>query len=142
MIYSKKDKVELVKKIMNVIHKISKISGLSMNSIGHWIRSFHFTAPFFCLFAIIYGPLYIIILTVLFLLSVISFFFIFNGCILSRLEMEILKDEYCITDPALEICRLNITNINRYRISYVVVSIYVLLSIFIIYLRFLKKNDF
>lgn len=139
MIYSKKEKMELVKKIMNVIEKISSISGLSMSSIGRLIRATHISMPYFFLFALIYGPFYIAVIVPILLFIIILMFFILNGCIMSQVEMDILKDGYCIADPTLEILRMEINKRNRYRISYVILASYVVMTAFIMYWRFIKN---
>lgn len=139
MIYSKKDKVELVKKILAGFDKFSSFTGLSRMSIAQSIRSFHFSSPFFVLFILAYGPLYMVIGAICFLLLIYTFFALFKGCILSRLESELLDDSFCITDPTLELLRMSLTNKNRYIISYIVGSIYLLTAVVIIYSRYFRK---
>ena len=45
MIYSKNDKIELINKILIYFDKISYITGLSTQSIAHFVRAFHFSSP-------------------------------------------------------------------------------------------------
>jgi len=142
MIYSKNDKIELINKILIYFDKISYITGLSKKSIAHIIRAFHFSSPLFILFIIYYCPLYLVIISIIFLIIIYTFFLLFNGCILSRIESEILNDSFCITDPALEIFRFQITNKNRYNISYIIGIIYLLLVFLIIYKRYLYNLKF
>ena len=139
MIYSKKDKVELIKKILASFDKFSSFTGLSRMSIAQSVRSFHFSSPFFVLFILGYGPLPMVIGAICFLLLIYTFFALFRGCILSRIESELLNDSFCITDPALEVFRMNITNKNRYKISYIVGSVYLLTVIVIIYFRYFRE---
>lgn len=140
MIYSKKEKTELVKKILKKFDKICELTGLSRKSLGNIIRTLHNSLPFFLLFFIAYGPLPFVIFSVIFMLLIYSFFIKFNGCILSRLELEIFNDNFCLPDPALELCRMDVTNKNRVIISYIVGSIYLCIFIFILYLRFFYKK--
>ena len=140
MIYSKKEKKELVKKILIKFDKICKITSLSKKSLGNIIRTLHNSLPFFLLFFIAYGPLYFVIFSVILILLIYSFFIKFNGCILSRLELEIFNDNFCLPDPALELCRMRITNKNRIKISYIVGGIYISIFIFILYMRFFRKK--
>ena len=140
MIYSKKEKTELVKKILKKFDKICKITGLSIKSLGNIIRTLHNSLPFFLLFFITYGSLPFVIFSVIFMLLIYSFFIKFNGCILSRLELEIFNDNFCLPDPALELCRMKITNKNRVKISYIVGSVYLCIFIFILYMRFYRKK--
>ena len=51
------------------------------------------------------------------------------------------NDNFFITDPALELCRMELTTKNRFKISYIVGSIYLLIVILIIYLRFFRKKN-
>ena len=142
MIYSKNDKIELINKILIYFDKISYITGLSTQSIAHFVRAFHFNSPLFILFVIYYCPLYLVIISIIFLIIIYTFFLLFSGCILSSIESELLNDSFCITDPVLEIFRLEITNKNRYKISYIVGIIYLLLVFIIIYKRYLHNLKF
>jgi hypothetical protein len=140
MIYSKKEKKELINKLLKKIEKVCKITGLSKNSLANIIRTFHYSSPFFLIFFVAYGPLPFVISSVIFVCLIYFFFFKFRGCILSRIESEMLEDDFCITDPTLEICRMKITNKNRYKISYIVGTTFLLIFILIIYMRFFRKK--
>lgn len=140
MIYSKEKKKKLVSKILKIFEKICKITGLSKKSLGNTIRTFHYSSPFFLIFFLIYGPLPLVVFSITFVFLVYFSFFKFRGCILSRIESEMLGDDFCITDPTLEILRMKVTNENRYKISYIVGIMFLLTFTLIIYIRFFMKK--
>jgi uncharacterized membrane protein len=135
-----KDKKKVLKGILDKIDVISQKTNLSKLSIGHLIRTFHYITPFLGIFSALYGPKYLVILSIIFLIIVYLFFIIFNGCILSSLETILIGDGFYITDPALEICKMEINNKNRFKISYIVGPIYLFIFFFIIYMRFFYKK--
>ena len=136
-----KDKKKFLKGILDKIDIISQKTNLSKLSIGHLIRTFHYLMPFLAIFFALFGPKYLVIFSVIFLIIVYSFFIIFNGCILSSLESVLIGDGFYITDPALEICRMEINNKNRFKISYIVGPIYLFIFFLIICLRFFYKKN-
>lgn len=130
-----------LKRVMKGINKITINTGLSEKSVAHIIRTLHFTLPFFLLFFISYGPNILVLFSIFFLTIIYSGFIILQGCLLSSIEAFIFKDDFFITDPALELCRMELTTKNRYKISYIVGGLYLILICFIIYLRFYKKGN-
>jgi hypothetical protein len=127
-------------KVMEKIDKFSKMSNISKKSISHIIRVFHFSIPFYLIFLIAYGPKILVIFSIFFLIIIYSGFLILKGCLLSSIEAKMFNDNFFITDPALELCRMELTTKNRFKISYIVGSIYLLIVILIIYLRFFRKK--
>lgn len=127
-------------KVMKNIDKFSKISNISKKSISHIIRIFHFSIPFYLIFLIAYGPKFLFIFSIIFLIIIYSAFLTLKGCLLSSIEAKMFNDNFFITDPALELCKMELTTKNRFKISYIVGSIYLLIIILIIYLRFFYKK--
>tara|TARA_Y100000389_G_scaffold114318_1_gene111499 strand:- start:759 stop:1238 length:480 start_codon:yes stop_codon:yes gene_type:complete len=119
-------------KIINNIEKKLNSCGLDKKYIGNMIRGIHIALPICALIIISFAPKILVWLTILFFISVIIFFIIFNGCILSILETKYLKDEFNIMDPFLYIMNCEINNANRIQISGFFAFLYLIL-IFIIY---------
>ena len=130
-----------LKRVMNGINKITTNTGLSEKSVANIIRTLHFALPFFLLFFISYGPNILVLFSIFFLIIIYSAFIILQGCLLSSIESFMFKDDFFITDPALELCRMELTTKNRFRISYIVGGIYLILICYIIYSRFYKKTN-
>lgn len=55
-------------------------------------------------------------------------FYINNGCILTKLEIYLTKNNYTVMDPILNIIGMNITNKNRYNLTH----LFILLTIIVI----------
>ena len=75
-----------------------------------------------------------------FLISLISMFIYFNGCILSKLEKYLCKNDINIVDIFIEIIYSNKENINkkRYIITLIMGFFYVLFVTCVYYYRFIK----
>ena len=122
------DKKTIVKNIEEHLNKC----GLDEKYIGNMIRGFHIASPICAYIIICFAPKILVWLTIFYLLLVIIFFVLFNGCVLSILESKYLKDEFNIVDPFLCIMGADINNSNRMQISAVLMFFY-LIGIFIIY---------
>lgn len=122
------DKKEIVKTIDSHLNKC----GLDKKYIGNMIRGFHIASPICAFIIICFAPKILVWLTIFYLLLVIIFFVLFNGCVLSILESKYLKDEFNIVDPFLCIMGAEVNNSNRMQISAVLMFFY-LIGIFIIY---------
>ena len=96
------------------------------------IRGFHIASPVCAIIIICFAPRILVWLTIFYLLLVIVFFVLFNGCVLSILETKYLKDEFNIVDPFLCIMGAEVNNSNRMQISAILMFFY-LLTIFVIY---------
>ena len=122
------DKREVVKKIEGHLNNC----GLDKKYIGNMIRGFHIASPVCAIIIICFAPRILVWLTIFYLLLVIVFFVLFNGCVLSILETKYLKDEFNIVDPFLCIMGAEVNNSNRMQISAILMFFY-LLTIFVIY---------
>ena len=136
MIISKNEKKELISKLLKYIEKFSKITGLSNKSIGTFIRTFHLTSPFFIIFVTIHAPDLYVLFFGLFYLGVILMFIFLKGCFLSRIEMELLNDDFFVTDPFLEILRIEINNKNRLQLTYIVGAVFLIFYLLLLYIRY------
>lgn len=92
-------------------------SNLSKKSVGILLRSFHFAISIVVAILLFTGSNTVFKLAILFNIVVFLMFFIFDGCILSRLEMRFADDDFTVIDPFLELARIEVTNENRKKYS-------------------------
>lgn len=124
------------KKIKDLALKLCNKIPISNKILGSWIRSYHYSLPAYIFLTICIGPLYIVKICFLFLLIIILLFIYFRGCWLSIIEKELCKDDINIADWLIQICKYDVNKKNRYRISYLYFSLYLLSAITIAYMRF------
>ena len=113
----------------------------SMKSIGILIRSFHMASPIGFLLILFLSPSRIICLLIIAFLTFICFsFFFFDICMVSSIENKIIGDEFNIVDPVLELFGLNLTFMNRLKVSYAIGCFYYCCVIIIYVVRFHSKD--
>lgn len=127
---------EIISFIMNLIHKFSGKTNISINSLSHLLRSFHLSTPFFMLLLVFYSNIYISSFVLLFMIKIIICFVYLKGCYLSMIEKELFNDDFMITDPVLEIMKMEKNKKNRYGITFIIGGIYTVVLFTIYYLRF------
>jgi len=135
MLLSKKTKSDIINKIINYF----KTSNISLNSIGIIIRSYHYTSPLILMMMLILGNNVLVNISIIFLITIIVMFILFNGCILSMLESKLCNDNFNIIDPTLEYFNCDINYINRMYTSRIIAIIYIIAFILIYYYRFIFK---
>jgi hypothetical protein len=114
---------------------------LSKKSIGEMIRAIHFTAPINIIVLLCILPNYICNLIMIYMLFVLIFFIIFDGCFLTIIEQYYCEDTFTIIDPPLELLQINKTNKNRFYISIPIAILYLTITLIIYDYRFiLQKN--
>jgi hypothetical protein len=113
---------------------------MSNRSIGYLIRAYHMTLPFFLfilMFAIPNPFVYIIaILTVFAAIC----FILFGGCWVSMLETRLCKDNFNIMDPYLELCKMDITNQNRFKMTLFMITPVTIAIGYVLYMQMQRKS--
>ena len=140
-IISKERKKEIKNNIVEwAYHQFEKLP-LSMKSIGILIRSFHMASPIGFFMIMFFSPSSSVCLFTLGVLVVIAFsFFFFDTCMVSSLENRIIGVEFNIIDPVLELLDMDISFMNRLKISYGIGCFYIF-AIFCLYIvRFQLKD--
>ena len=127
---------EIQYKYLNKIEESCKELSLSNYMIGNLIRSIHGSLPIILIVIIIFGTFNVVIITNIIITILLVCFILFRGCILSKLERKLCKDDFVITDPLFEILDIEINNENRFYTLYWIGIPYVILVNFIIYYRF------
>lgn len=105
--------INLRNNILNFAERIINKTNLSKKSIGVLLRSFHFAIPIIMTILLIIGSSEIFTIVIIFNIFVFILFFIFDGCILSRLEQKFTDDDFTVIDPFLELINVETTNENR-----------------------------
>jgi hypothetical protein len=63
-------------------------------------------------------------------------FFLFDGCLLTKLEFELCEDNFTVIDPVLELLQIEVTTPNRVFITRVCFLLYIVMLPLIYYGRF------
>ena len=104
--------------------------------IGNTIRSIHGSLPIIFFVIVLFGTFNVVIITNIIILLLLLSFILFKGCILSKLEKKLCKEDFVITDPLFEILDIEINNQNRYYTLYWIGIPYIIIINIIIYYRF------
>jgi hypothetical protein len=130
------NKKEIINKLINFVYKISNKTNLSINSLSILMRSYHLSAPIVLMLLVFYSNIYVSTLSALFMLHIIIGFIYFNACYLSLVEKHFFDDDFIITDPILEILKMEKTKKKRFIVTYIVGITYSIIFFLIYYLRF------
>ena len=132
------------KKFIDKMEKWCNESKISNKNIGAWVRAYHFNAPMYIFFFVLYGPKWLANLGLFHLLIILIMFIYLRACWLSLLEKRICKDDINIVDLWIEMfgykinyqdkCKLNY---QRYKATYIIATIYLLILFYFYYKRFL-----
>ena len=90
---------------------------ISDKSICVLLRTLHFTMPIVTGTIMLIGSKMWFNIIVVFNIIVFILFFIFHGCILSKIEHRFTDDEFTVIDPFLELIHVELTNENRSKYS-------------------------
>lgn len=121
------------KKIISyIIDKLRK-TGLSDQTLAMNIRLIHIFFPYFIMYCIFYASKYISIIIVLFTIISLMMFYIFDGCLLSKLEYKLDGLNYTIIDMYLEILNIEKTNYNRKKYTFIagIIFLFILIVVYI-----------
>tara|TARA_R110001599_G_scaffold7125_3_gene35116 strand:+ start:964 stop:1389 length:426 start_codon:yes stop_codon:yes gene_type:complete len=140
MLISKEFKNQIKKQIIDYYKKKLETTKLEPKTLGFLIRSFHVNLPIYILIFLIYGSkLYSQFLIFSLFLS-LFLFVLFDGCLISMIEQSIDGVNITIMDPFLEAYNMEKINKNRLTISLIIGPLFILLSFFIYYLRFIRNR--
>jgi len=92
-------------------------SNLSDKSVCVLLRTMHFSVPIVTGSILVFGSDAWFKRMIYFNIFVFLLFFIFDGCILSKLEHRFTDDEFTVIDPFLELIGVELTNQNRTKYS-------------------------
>ena len=137
---TKEYKFQLVDWYINQLKKLN----LSDKTIGFFMRAYHVNLPIYFVLIMLFASQIYNIFLLIFLIFIFLSFFIFEGCILSKVEYKLDNEDITVVDPLLELCRQEVNQQNRMNISIFIAFSYLFSAFFIYYLRFgsfyLKNN--
>jgi hypothetical protein len=108
---------EIKNQIIDTSEKILRKSGWADKTICTLLRILHFGISFITGFILLFGPKFWFFVVVFFNLIVFFCYFIFGGCILSKIEHRFTDDDFTVIDPFLMLLNIERTNKNRYTYS-------------------------
>ena len=113
------------KNIFDIVFTIQDKLGITNYYLSLFLYIFHHIVIFFIPYLIILfnSNLLIMIINLSAILLSLIFFFFFKGCILTRLEQKLEKNNIIIGDIVLDILGVNKTNKNRKLYTYFVIAI-------------------
>lgn len=119
-------------------NKVDKME-LSKELVGFLLKVFHFNIPFYCLVFIIFLPIRAAPFCLLPLILAVFSFFYFKGCILSKIEYKLCKNDINIIDPFILLCKDKINSENRYNYTLYLAILYFITVALIIYIRYMNS---
>jgi len=105
------------KNLINFGENILRSTGFSDKFICILLRFLHFGISIVTGLILFFGSKKWFLFVILINIIVFIMFYIFDGCILSKLEHRFTKDEFTVIDPCLMIIGVELTNENRYKYS-------------------------
>ena len=133
--------LDLRQNIVDLSERILRKSGLNDKIICLLLRVLHYGISIITLIILLVGPKKWFILVVLLNLFVFILYFIFGGCILSKIEHRFTKDEFTVIDPLLILLHIELTNKNRYYYSLISNIFGSILMGIIYYIRFVGASE-
>jgi hypothetical protein len=135
----------LGKQIVDFSEKVIRKTGFTDKFICTILRFLHFSISIFSGFILLFGSKKWFIIVVIINIIVFTMFFIFHGCLLSKLEHRFTNAEFTVIDPLLMFLGIELTNENRYKYSLVsnivgCIFIYILYNIRFRSIRFDSKR--
>jgi hypothetical protein len=131
--------LDLRKKIVDLSELILRKTGLNDKIICIILRILHFGISIITLTVLLFGNKKWFIMVVLLNLFVFILYFIFGGCILSKIEHRFTNDDFTVIDPLLIILNIELTNDNRYYYSLISNIFGTILMGIVYYIRFVTK---
>lgn len=104
-------------KFVDLCESFIRHLNISDKSICVLLRTLHFTMPIVTGTIMLIGSKMWFNIIVVFNIIVFILFFIFHGCILSKIEHRFTDDEFTVIDPFLELIHVELTNENRSKYS-------------------------
>jgi len=103
--------------LVNFGENTLRSTGLSDKFICTLLRCLHFGISLLTGLLLFFGSKKWFIFVILINIIVFIMFYIFDGCILSKLEHRFTKDDFTVIDPCLLFFGIELTNNNRYKYS-------------------------
>ena len=111
MLLFKETRKQLIEFAENFLRK----TNIADNTLCLLLRIFHFIIPLISITILLWGTSPLFMTVTLINIIIFTMFFMFDGCILSRLEQRFSEngDDFTVIDPFLVIIDVELTNENR-----------------------------
>jgi hypothetical protein len=129
-------------KIVDIVESNIRKTNLSDKSICMLMRTLHFSVPLVTTTILLIGSDWWFKAMIVFNIFVFFLFFIFDGCILSKLEHRFTEDEFTVIDPFLELIKVELNNENRRIYSLYSSIMGFILTFGLYYVRFILPAKF
>lgn len=129
-------KQHLRRKLRDFVDNIDAYTTLSKRSVGFIVRTLHSTMPIMALVISAVASKLVCVLNMMGMAVVCVLFFLFDGCLLTKLEFELCGDDFTVIDPVLELLQIELTTSNRVFVTRVGFLLYVVTLPLIYYGRF------
>ena len=128
-------------KLVHIVESNIRKTNLSDKSICILLRTTHFSFPIVNGLVLLFGSDSWVKIIIYFNIFVFFMFFIFDGCILSKLEHCFTDDEFTVIDPFLELINLELTNENRTTYSLYSSIMGFIFTFILYYYRFIYSSE-
>ena len=129
--------------IQEFIHKFilySSHSKMSKKSIGFLVRTIHASSPIIYMILVLFAPHIIAFITIVFSIFIFFLFYMFDGCMLSKIENALCEDKFTIIDPYLEMLDIPVTKKNIFFATKLFMVLYFIAILSVYYIRFSLKR--
>ena len=113
MVLSSNIKKKILDSLENKVNMISSKTQITKREIGIIIRLVHSIMPVLPLLTVLFVSKKLVLFHIIILIMIMTLFYFFNGCLLSLLEYRLIKDDYSVADPFLNLILVEITNETR-----------------------------
>lgn len=121
--------------ILYTIFFLKKTTKLTNKTLGMTIRIIHCVLPLLLILITLFFPYCYAVFSIPLFVFIIVLYYIFNGCILSKIEYKLDKIDFTIFDPILKIFEIEVNNKNRKIYSIYFMLLYLFILFLILYLR-------
>jgi len=128
-------------KLVHIVESNIRKTNLSDKSICILLRTTHFSFPIVNGLVLLFGSDSWVKIIIYFNIFVFFMFFIFDGCILSKLEHCFTDDEFTVIDPFLELINVELTNENRTTYSLYSSIMGFIFTFILYYYRFIYSSE-
>jgi hypothetical protein len=127
-------------KLLDFSEKLLRKSNLSDNIICNILRFFHTIFPLAVAYIILFGSKKMFFFIMVGNIIIYVLFFIFNGCILTRLEKRFCDTDFIVIDPVLEYLDIPINHDTRFKYTVYWFIFNFTLALGIYYYRFMRNK--
>jgi len=127
-------------KILDFFEKLLRKSNLSDNTICNILRFLHTVVPILVAYTMLVCSKDFFHLLLLAIIIIYVLFFVFNGCILTRLERRFCDNDFIVIDPVLKYFNIPINHKTRFKYTVYWFAFNFSLALALYYYRFMRNK--